>query len=199
MRIIEKGCDPSIKLAKFKFNCDECDKSIPNPLPQSLNHFMMIVVKPGSSKTTLIMNMICKRGKMYNKKFDRIYLFSPSLGTIRRLSGSLVSMSFCTFSGGARAGVAGAWIRGVCTGVGLSFEAGGLWGSCRWAAMSPVRRPSRSSIVALRRRGRIGLAGTGRVRRRRARRGGRPRACCILVVLHNTPRRAPRAHTHIAS
>ena len=25
---------------------------------------------------------ICKRGKMYNKKFDRIYLFSPSLGTI---------------------------------------------------------------------------------------------------------------------
>ena len=28
------------------------------------------------------MNMICKRGKMYNKKFDRIYLFSPSLGTI---------------------------------------------------------------------------------------------------------------------
>ena len=82
MRIIEKGCDPSIKLAKFKFNCDECDKSIPNPLPQNLNHFMMIVGKPGSSKTTLIMNMICKRGKMYNKKYDRIYLFSPSLGTI---------------------------------------------------------------------------------------------------------------------
>ena len=25
MRIIEKGCDPGIKLAKFKFNCDECD------------------------------------------------------------------------------------------------------------------------------------------------------------------------------
>ena len=47
MRIIEKGCDPSIKLAKFKFNCDECDKSIPNPLPQNLNHFMMIVGKPG--------------------------------------------------------------------------------------------------------------------------------------------------------
>ena len=80
--MIEKGCDPSIKLAKFKFNCDECDKSIPNPLPQNLNHFMMIVGKPGSSKTTLMMNMICKRGKMYNKKFDRIYLFSPSLGTI---------------------------------------------------------------------------------------------------------------------
>ena len=43
---------------------------------------MMLVGKPGSSKTTLMMNMICKRGKMYNEKFHRIYLFSPSLGTI---------------------------------------------------------------------------------------------------------------------
>ena len=31
---------------------------------------------------TLLLNMICKRGKMYNKKFDRVYLFSPSLGSI---------------------------------------------------------------------------------------------------------------------
>ena len=28
------------------------------------------------------MNLICKRSKMYNKKFDKIYLFSPSLGSI---------------------------------------------------------------------------------------------------------------------
>ena len=69
-------------LSKFKFNCDEVDKSIPDPLPQNLNHFMLIVGKPGSSKTTLLLNLICKRGKMYNKKFDRIYLFSPSLGTL---------------------------------------------------------------------------------------------------------------------
>ena len=33
----------------------------------------MIVGKPGSSKTTLLLNLICKRGKMYNKKFDRVY------------------------------------------------------------------------------------------------------------------------------
>ena len=82
MRIRESGCDSSIVLSKFKFNCDEVDKSIPDPLPQNLNHFLLIVGKPGSSKTTLLMNMICKRGKMYNKKFDRIYLFSPSLCTI---------------------------------------------------------------------------------------------------------------------
>ncbi len=63
-------------------NCDEIDKSIPAPLPRNLNHFMLIVGKPGSSKTTLLLNLICKRGKMYNKKFDRVYLFSPSLGTI---------------------------------------------------------------------------------------------------------------------
>ena len=82
MRIRECGCDSNIVLSKFNFNCDEIDKSIPDPLPKKLNHFMLIVGKPGSSKTTLLLNLICKRGKMYNKKFDRIYLFSPSLGTI---------------------------------------------------------------------------------------------------------------------
>ena len=82
MRINEIECDDNIHLSKFKFNCDEIDKSIPAPLPRNLNHFMLIVGKPGSSKTTLLLNLICKRGKMYNKKFDRVYLFSPSLGTI---------------------------------------------------------------------------------------------------------------------
>ena len=74
MKIREQACDSNIVLSKFKFNCDECDKSIPDPLPQNLNHFMMIVGKPGSSKTTLLLNLICKRGKMYNKKFDKVYL-----------------------------------------------------------------------------------------------------------------------------
>ena len=82
MKIREQAFDSNIVLSKFKFNCDECDKTIPKPLPQNLNHFLMIVGKPGSSKTTLLLNLICKRGKMYNKKFDKVYLFSPSLGTI---------------------------------------------------------------------------------------------------------------------
>ena len=56
MRIREQAWDSNIKISKFKFNCDECDKSIPNPLPQNLNHFLMIVGKPGSSKTTLLLN-----------------------------------------------------------------------------------------------------------------------------------------------
>ena len=82
MRIHETPCDTNIHLSKFKFNCDEVDPSVPKPLPQNLNHFLLIVGKPGSSKTTLLLNMICKRGKMYNKKYDRVYLFSPSLGSI---------------------------------------------------------------------------------------------------------------------
>ena len=48
MRIREIGCDDTIKLSKFKFNCDEVDKSIPDPLPQNLNHFLLIVGKPGA-------------------------------------------------------------------------------------------------------------------------------------------------------
>eukprot|EP01043_Picozoa_sp_COSAG02_P029540 COSAG02_NODE_1842_length_10700_cov_148.785869_4_plen_73_part_00 len=47
MKIREQVCDSKICISKFKFNCDEIDKSIPNPLPQNLNHFMMIVGKPG--------------------------------------------------------------------------------------------------------------------------------------------------------
>jgi hypothetical protein len=82
MLIRETGNDTNILISKFKFNCDEVDASIPDPLPKNLNHFMMIVGKPGSSKTTLLLNLICKRGKNYNKKFDRVYLFSPSLCTI---------------------------------------------------------------------------------------------------------------------
>jgi len=82
MRIRETANETAICLSKFKFNCDEIDSSIPDPLPKNLNHFLMIVGKPGSSKTTLLLNLIAKRGKNYNKKYDRVYLFSPSLCTI---------------------------------------------------------------------------------------------------------------------
>ena len=36
MRIRESACESNIKISKFKFNCDECDKTIPKPLPQNL-------------------------------------------------------------------------------------------------------------------------------------------------------------------
>ena len=56
---------------------------IPAPLPQMLNFFLLINGRPGSGKTSLILNLIAKRGKLYNKKFDRIFVFSPSLLTMK--------------------------------------------------------------------------------------------------------------------
>tara|TARA_R110000824_G_scaffold96745_1_gene231439 strand:+ start:167 stop:916 length:750 start_codon:yes stop_codon:yes gene_type:complete len=82
MDIREIPSDDKIVLSKFKFSCDDKDESIPEPLPQALNFFMLICGRPGSGKTTLILNLVAKRGKMYNKKFDKIFLFSPSLATM---------------------------------------------------------------------------------------------------------------------
>ena len=83
MNIQEIEPDKKIVLSKFKFSCDDIDDTIPHPLPQMLNFFMLICGRPGSGKTTLILNLICKRGKLYNKKFDKIFVFSPSLMTMK--------------------------------------------------------------------------------------------------------------------
>jgi len=83
MNIRETPADDKIVLSKFNFTCDDIDDSIPKPLPQMLNFFMLICGRPGSGKTTLLLNLICKRGKMYNKKFDKIFVFSPSLVTMK--------------------------------------------------------------------------------------------------------------------
>jgi len=83
MKITEKLPEKKICLKKFDFSCDDLDLSIPAPLPQALNFFMIISGRPGSGKSSLILNLICKRGKLYNKKYDRIYLFSPSLSTMK--------------------------------------------------------------------------------------------------------------------
>jgi len=83
MNIRETPADDKIKISKFNFSCDDIDDSIPKPLPQILNFFMLICGRPGSGKTSLILNLICKRGKMFNKKFDKVYVFSPSLMTMK--------------------------------------------------------------------------------------------------------------------
>tara|TARA_R110000751_G_scaffold81633_2_gene164706 strand:- start:5300 stop:6049 length:750 start_codon:yes stop_codon:yes gene_type:complete len=82
MKIRESENENKIVLSKFKFSCDDKDESIPPPLPQMLNFFMLICGRPGSGKTSLILNLVAKRGKLYNKKFDRVYIFSPSLMTM---------------------------------------------------------------------------------------------------------------------
>jgi hypothetical protein len=83
MNIRETEADEKIKISKFNFSCDDVDESIPKPLPQILNFFMLVCGRPGSGKTSLILNLICKRGKMFNKKFDKVYIFSPSLLTMK--------------------------------------------------------------------------------------------------------------------
>jgi len=82
MNIQEIQADKKVKISKFNFSCDDMDMSIPEPLPRK-SFYWIISGKPGSGKTSLILNCLCKRGKMLNKKMDRIYLFSPSLSTMK--------------------------------------------------------------------------------------------------------------------
>ena len=55
---------------------------VPAPLEKS-NFFYIISGKPGSGKTSLLMQMIAgKKNKVYNRLFDNVYMFSPSTATI---------------------------------------------------------------------------------------------------------------------
>jgi len=83
MKIGELANEKNIKLSKFDFSCDDKDESIPLPLPQALNFFMLVAGKAGSGKTSLILNLLCKRGKNFNRKFDKVYIFSPSMTTMK--------------------------------------------------------------------------------------------------------------------
>jgi len=83
MEITEIEPEKKIVLSKINFSCDDIDETIPAPLPNQLNFFMLISGKPQSGKTSLILNLICKKNKVYNQRFDRIYIFSPSLITLK--------------------------------------------------------------------------------------------------------------------
>ena len=88
IRINELPNHNKIKINKFEFSCDDRDTSIPLPLPQTLNFCMGLIGKAGSGKTTLLLNLVCKHktkksSGMYNKKFDKVYVFSPSLTTMK--------------------------------------------------------------------------------------------------------------------
>ena len=83
LNITEIEEEKKIVLSRFDFSCDDIDESIPKPLPQTLNFFMLISGKPASGKTSLILNLIAKKHKCYNQRFNRIYIFSPSLTTIK--------------------------------------------------------------------------------------------------------------------
>ena len=50
LNISEIPPDKKLVLSKFNFTCDDIDESIPLPLPQMLNFFMLICGRPGSGK-----------------------------------------------------------------------------------------------------------------------------------------------------
>ncbi len=75
----------SFNITKFKFSCDDRDTDLAQAnLPSTYNHYWIITAKPRQGKSTYLMNLIAKQNKAspYNKKFDRVYIFSPSMKTI---------------------------------------------------------------------------------------------------------------------
>ena len=83
MEISEVESNKKITISKVEFVCDLVDESIPKPLLQNYNSFLILTAPPRSGKSTWITNCLCKKGKVYNKKFDRIFIVSPSLKTAK--------------------------------------------------------------------------------------------------------------------
>ena len=80
--IQEKEYDKKINITATKFSCDDVDDTIPKPLPQRGGFAMLVVGRPGYGKTSLINSLVCKSGKCFNRKFDRVYIWSPSMITM---------------------------------------------------------------------------------------------------------------------
>ena len=80
--ISEKEYDKKIVVSATKFTCDDVDTTIPKPLPQKGGFAMIVVGRPGYGKTSLINSLVCKSGKNLNRKFDRVYVWSPSMITM---------------------------------------------------------------------------------------------------------------------
>ena len=80
--IKENEYEKKINISKFDFSCDDVDTSIPKPLPQKGGFAIIIIGKPGMGKTSLILSLVCKSGKAFNRRFDRVYIWSPSLITM---------------------------------------------------------------------------------------------------------------------
>ena len=80
--ITEIEAEKPIIVNKFAFTCDDSDDTIPKPLPQQGGFAMLIMGKPRSGKTNLLLNLTTKAHKNFNRKFDRVFLISPSVHTI---------------------------------------------------------------------------------------------------------------------
>eukprot|EP01050_Picozoa_sp_SAG11_P011923 SAG11_NODE_1296_length_5271_cov_7.677688_2_plen_261_part_00 len=96
MSIVKDEIEPDKKIviSKVQFSCDMIDESIPKPLFQNYNSFLILSAPPRSGKSTWIQNCLCRQHRIsekfnrvygpYNKKFDKIYIVSPSLKTAKK-------------------------------------------------------------------------------------------------------------------
>eukprot|EP01050_Picozoa_sp_SAG11_P042315 SAG11_NODE_19425_length_466_cov_9.438692_1_plen_64_part_01 len=64
MEISEVEPEKKIVISKVDFVCDMLDDSIPKPLFQNYNSFLILSAPPRSGKSTWIMNCLCKHGKV---------------------------------------------------------------------------------------------------------------------------------------
>lgn len=77
-----KEIESNIKLKTYKYGCDNILDDIKEKYPFLVPHthfFYYIIGKSGSGKSTLLMNISCN---FYRKKFNRIFLVSPSFATL---------------------------------------------------------------------------------------------------------------------
>ena len=81
-RVREKKIN-DLEVYKTPFSVDKKDVSIPKPLPRTYNHFILLTAKPRSGKTTLMYSLLTFRKSPYYRKFDKVYIFSPSLSTTK--------------------------------------------------------------------------------------------------------------------
>ena len=85
MEFSEIEPEKQYNITKFNFSCDDRDEDLYKAnLPSTFNHFWVITAKPRQGKSTYIYNLLTKQNKAspYFHKFDKIYIFSPSMKTI---------------------------------------------------------------------------------------------------------------------
>ena len=72
MDITEVEHDKKIVISKVEFVCDIIDESIPKPLPQTYNHFLILSAPPRSGESTCIINCLRNQGKVFKTNFDLV-------------------------------------------------------------------------------------------------------------------------------
>ena len=83
MKITEIANKANMRISKIRMTCDDNGLNVPYPLQKS-NFFYIIAGQPASGKTNLLLSLISKRGRFYNRQFHKVYIFSNSMHTIKR-------------------------------------------------------------------------------------------------------------------